>query len=742
MSIDIHILPIHRHEGQDLSDLPGLFVADSNVTRKATRSRKGDLLILHLALDGTATLSADDQAEVLEAHAQAFFESGGSVTSALRALGEQLNEFLLDRNREGASRNLQATGLFTGIVIHNGQVYTAQCGPNHVFTVHAVTAQELHDPLLAGRGLGVSRSLNIHLNHAPLAAGDLIILSTDPPNAWKADALQKAYGRQIGTIQRVLMSAAGADLRAVILQAHEGKGTFKILGSEDLKGLPAPVAPTAPRREDSTPGAAPQSIAPEKAVAEGRPPLPGGNPVPDPMATSSLSRPVQAAQSSDAAPPRRRRRNREGGKAVLTVLRAFGAAMRSIGYSIRAFLSRVLPGTELFAIPSSTMVFFAVAVPILLVTVAGVVYMQRGRTGQYNRWFDQAEEVAAFAENRTDPNEQRIAWQAVLDYLDDAEKYQITQESQALRIKAYATLDPLQMIERLDFQPVLLTNLSDKVNIVRMVATRDELYMLDEVTGSVIRAWLSGRGLEIDPEFDCGSFGNSSYSIGKLIDIAALPINNVKGAVIFAMDANGNALFCKDDGSPPLGQPVAPPTNNWGDPTAFVLNNNQLYVLDPTRSAVWIYRGTDFAFVNAPDLFFFDDIPPMEGVIDLAVDGDDLYLLYEDGHIVTCTYAFGGQPTKCTDPATYTETRPGQESSTIVPGTKFSQLRFTPSPDASVHILDEASGGIYHYSLRLTYQRQYRPLAPIDRVPTAFAISPARMIFMAYGNQVYGSLLP
>ena len=745
MDLDLHILPLHRHESQDLPDLPGLFVADANISRRTSRSRKGDLLILHLSLDGTATLTADDQAEVLEVHSQAFFESSGSVTAALRTVCEQMNEFLLDRNREGASRNLQATGFFTAIVVHNGQVYTAQSGPNHVFTVHAVTAQHLHDPLLAGRGLGVGRSLNVHLNHAPLAAGDLLILATNPPNAWRADALQKAYGRPLGTIHRVLMNAAGSDLRAVLIQAHEGKGGFKILKTEGLASQPPPVTSPPPERATSSSAAVMTPSVPAKAAAEGRESAPAGEPAVDPTATSSLSKPVQTSHSgpltAESSAPQRRR-GRDGGKAVVAVGRAVGGTLKAFGYSVRAMLTRVLPGSELFSIPASTMAFIAIAVPLLLVTIAGVVYMQRGRQGQYNRAIDKANEVAAFAETLTDPNDQRIAWQAVLDYVNDAEKYLATEESAGMRIRAQASLDPLEGIERLDFQPVLLTALGDRVNIVRMVATRDELYMLDEVTGSVIRAFLTGRGFEIDPEFKCGSFGNTTYSIGKLIDIAPLPTANAQKADLFAMDGNGNALYCFADGSSAIAQSIAPPTSNWGEPRAFVLDNTQLYVLDPQTNAVWIYSGTEYAFVNSPSLFFFEDVPTMDGLIDFSVDLDDLYLLYEDGHIVTCTYAFAGQPTKCTDPALFTDTRPGKENTTTVAGTDFTQLRFSPPPDPSIYFLDTISNAIYHYSLRLTFQRQYRPLAPVGDNPTAFAISPARMVFLAFGNQVFGSTLP
>jgi hypothetical protein len=266
--------------------------------------------------------------------------------------------------------------------------------------------------------------------------------------------------------------------------------------------------------------------------------------------------------------------------------------------------------------------------------------------------------------------------------------------------------------------------------------------MLDANSGSVIRAALSGRGFEIDTDFRCGSFGNNTYSIGKLIDLAPLPQTNILEANVFAMDADGNALYCKADGSPPVAQAVAPPTSNWGDPRAFVLDSGALYVLDPQTNAVWIYGGADYSYVNPPRLFFDEDVPQMAGVIDFAVDLTDMYMLFTDGHITTCSFGFAGQPTRCVEPAPFTDSRPGKASGPTVEGAVFTQIRFSPPPDPSIYLLDAEAGAVYHYSLRLTFQRQFRPLAAHAETATAFAVSPGRMMFLAYGNEIFWALIP
>jgi hypothetical protein len=57
-------------------------------------------------------------------------------------------------------------------------------------------------------------------------------------------------------------------------------------------------------------------------------------------------------------------------------------------------------------------------------------------------------------------------------------------------------------------------------------------------------------------------------------------------------------------------------------------------------------------------------------------------------------------------------------------------------------MLDAEAGAVYHYSLRLTFQRQFRPLAAHAETATAFAVSPGRMMFLAYGNEIFWALIP
>ena len=77
-------------------------------------------------------------------------------------------------------------------------------------------------------------------------------------------------------------------------------------------------------------------------------------------------------------------------------------------------------------------------------------------------------------------------------------------------------------------------------------------------------------------------------------------------------------------------------------------------------------------------------------------------------------------------------------------------MQSTQPPDPSLYLLDPSSQAIYHFSLRLNYQRQLRPDTDLlleastpEKPATAFTISPDnRITFMALGNQVLYAGMP
>jgi hypothetical protein len=403
---------------------------------------------------------------------------------------------------------------------------------------------------------------------------------------------------------------------------------------------------------------------------------------------------------------------------------------------------KILPDDSLFSLPSSSMAFIAIAVPLVIVTISAVTYFQRGRAAQYEVFFTQANQAAQAATSKTDPIELRQAWQATLIHLDQAEAYQTTTESKEMRKQAQTALDSLEGVERLDFKQALVDQLAESAVISNMATAGDDLYLLNQAEGVVLRALLTNEGYRIDPTFQCGPGPYNGTIVGALIDVAPLPRGNDLDADVLAIDSNGNLLYCIP-GQDPQAFTMQPPDINWGAPLAVTVDTGDLYILDPPTNAVWIYRGMDID--NPPRLFFGEEIPPMQDVIDLAVNVNDMFLLHEDSHLTTCEYSgLAESPTRCEDPAIFSDPRPGHQSGATISDATFNEIQFSPPPDPSIYLLDPNTKSIYHFSVRLTLQRLYRSSNPLpEGLATAMAMDKNnRTAFLAIGNQVFYAPIP
>jgi hypothetical protein len=119
--------------------------------------------------------------------------------------------------------------------------------------------------------------------------------------------------------------------------------------------------------------------------------------------------------------------------------------------------------------------------------------------------------------------------------------------------------------------------------------------------------------------------------------------------------------------------------------------------------------------------------------------------LHEDSHLTTCEYSgLAESPTRCDDPAIFSDPRPGRQSGATISDASFNEILFSPPPDPSIFLLDPNTKTIYHFSVRLTLQRLYQSLNPLPEGPvTAMAIDKNnRTAFLAIGNQVYSAPIP
>ena len=810
MTLDLTLSPLYRINGQEIASLPGVIALTPPQT--AARGREKDRLIVYLLLTGNSTFSTSEYMQVAKDAANIFYQTSGSLTSALRTAADLVNKTLLERNMTTSGHGQYAIGWLTLAALRDTQCTLALSGPMHAYWFGQNEMRHIHEPVASGKGLGTNQTTTIHYSQTTLSAGDRLLFFGRAPDAWNSTLNDPSHS-SLDAMRRRLSTLTHEDLNAVLMQATEGAGVLNLLsGMPESKAdkreetvPPLSVTANLPRPQEAvpTPEASPfdtahtvpmlsregkPATAPSAHVVQPSayaiPPQHEEMPHPNPLASlprtqSAASRdfpasipriqtpiseendppafeaeenleeekfvaPIQAAQPE--APREPSARTRQTAKALAAGIQSTRRISETIGEKLKKFLPRLLPNSEVsepVAPSNATMMFMAILIPLMVVTMLSVVYLRYGRSQQYDTYLAQAKEMQEQALTLSDPVEQRQAWENVLLSVDIAESHRKTSETITIRQDADTHLDKLLGITRMQFNPAFSSNLG--MEISRMAASETDLFLLNAATGEALRAQPTnnGRGFQLDTTFNCkpGVYGN--YTVGNLVDILTLPLLNSINATLLGIDAAGNLLYCAP-GQLAQAIPLPPPDTNWNRVTAFTLDGGNLYVLDALARAVWVYNGKDGTFIDRPYFFFGGQTPEKQDVIDLIISGDDLYMLHADGRLSTCSYSrIESKPTRCQDPAPLINTFTAYQGTDLFASAHFTQMLFTALPNQSILLLDADTQGVFRFAPRsLELQNQFRPTTgttnPISAGPAgAIAVGPNHVLYLAINGQAY-----
>ena len=465
----------------------------------------------------------------------------------------------------------------------------------------------------------------------------------------------------------------------------------------------------------------------------------------EPVEVEKVIEPVK--ETLPEAPREPSEMTRQTAKALATGIRSTRRINQTISEKLRNFLPRLLPNSDsndTFAPSNFSMFAIAIIVPLVVVVALFVVYSKYGRNPQYEAFLGQAKEMSTQAALLASPIEQRESWKNVLLYVDKAEAiYHSTSDTILLRQEAEANLDKLLGITRMPFNPAFSVNLG--IEVSRMAASETDLFLLNAANGEALRAVPASnrRGFELDTNFNCKPGVYGSYTVGPLVDILTMPTLNSINATLLGVDAAGNLLYCAP-GQVAQAIPLPPPDTNWGRVTAFVLDSGNLYVLDSSARAVWVYTGRDATFIDRPYFFFGGQTPEKQDVIDLVVSGDDLYMLHADGHLSTCSYSrIESVPTRCQDPSPLINPIAAYQDTDLFGSAHFTQILLTALPNQSILLLDADAQGVFRLTPRsLELQNQLRPTTgtanPVPSGPVgAIAVGSNHVLYLAVNKQVY-----
>src|SRR5687768_15208728 len=109
-------------------------------------------------LSGNAPLSNSELKELNNKVVALFYQSAGTLTSAMRKVTESINTALLERNRSTTGRGQYALALLVLAVVRESQCTLLLSGPTHAVWVSEGRSRHIHDAALSGKGLGSSRS--------------------------------------------------------------------------------------------------------------------------------------------------------------------------------------------------------------------------------------------------------------------------------------------------------------------------------------------------------------------------------------------------------------------------------------------------------------------------------------------------------------------------------------------------------------------------------------------------------
>ena len=746
----------------------------------AARGREEDSLIVKLWPSDGVSLSDELLEQTLSKLATAFFKTSGSVTNAMRGLADSLNKTFLSGNSQLQEKDTwQTTSILVG-VIHHETLFIGINGKAEALLVRKTGREQFLDAELDPRGLGLSSVVHPRFFQTAVTDGDSVLLAQEIPADLLASERLKADTTSLGELVPLLVETdvirltfgeglslkARLDLKPTqpvqqlqeveevptehetsepqelewpeeVLESSEIEEENGSLADDLFRNVPSVGFSAAPENKPEQQPEEPPAVAPEPPITVAEPTITAEEPVDEK---------VQEEEETQSAPIFDVEQFKTG--ALQSV--AKGASfLKGVEEKTEAIIQKSnekqrVDGKPVAELSALSKWLIAILVPLLLVGLTTFIYLSQGQGNEYGYFLAQAEASANNAAVMQTDELKREGWNQTIEWLDKAAAFQNSEEVNALYLRARLALDELDGAKRLIYKPAFAAGLFPNMNVTNIISLNRDLYLLDHNSGEVKHLTLQSQGYSLDETFQCAPGTFSGVQVGKLVDMLAVPINNPAKAPILAIDEAGNILFCAV-GSNPVAASLLPPDGGWQQLKSIAFDSGKLLVLDSAANAIWIYRGFSSNFDQVP-VSYFDAMPvQLQDAIDLAVNGDELFLLHADGLSSHCLASQISGLVTCEDPYPYQDVE-GGDAGVDLGNLKFDQLAYSPPPDPSIYFLEPDGAELYQFSLRLNLNQVLRSglndgSLPTERA-TAFAVAANRQVFLAFGNAVYYAILP
>ncbi|MFA5611985.1 MAG: hypothetical protein WDA04_03905 [Anaerolineaceae bacterium] len=744
--------------------------------KQKARGREADQLFVFLSLK-SQTEEIDLLNKELENQANAFFKTSGSVTKAMRVFVNGINRFFLEQNHHFDQPESWQTASLVLSVIHYDTLFLAQVGAGQTQVFSDGKVELFFEESLDQRGLGVATVTNPRYFQSSLKGNETIVFGTHEIDAFESDEIAPLIGElklraeENQPLGIVVVSGGSGQIKAADLDEFD----FATLLPQDMAGSAADVEeiqqgqqPTSETTVDDheTNSHGPslaedlfgqavlyQADNHQEELKQDDQPETITQPQPEdeeqePTRVEAVAEEhiEEILDSPDIEKPDLDTLKEKVLQGVVT-----GAGwLRNVEEKAESIVAAGETTGEsqkngvIKELSLMTKALIAILVPLVIVFGAAMVYFNRGEDHEYAYYLAQAQASANNAALMQTSELQREGWEQTLIWLNQAAGYENTAEVRALRTRAQIALDDLDGARRLQYVPAFAASLYPELDIAAIVSLNNDLYVLDRRSRSVKYLRLHTTGYEMDSEFVCQAGTYGGVQVGELVDLISIPLNNPAKAPVMAIDSNGNLIYCSP-GTSPSAAHLPTPETGWAELKKMVFDSNRLYVLDPGNKALWIYRGFTADFNNAPDTYFDEEILDLSTAIDLEVEGEELFLLYADGHSSHCLASFVTGLVSCENPYPYLDA--GTSGANVDFSTlKFEQIAYSPPPDPSIYYLEAERAEIYQFSLRLNLNKVLRSWLNDADLPkrnvSAFYVSQDRRVFLAFGNQLFYAVLP
>lgn len=686
--------------------------------RRAARGRDDDSFFGLLSLAPNEHQPASFYESLTETITGTYFDTGGSVTYALREAIGAANEHIYRFNR--SSVDSVTVGLACA-VLRGHELYIATVGPAHCFLVRSDGIErmpsefEMHERTFA---LGAELEPDVRLYHHEIWAGDFLLLADQSLSRLTDNTLRQATssGGIAGTVSN-LSSVAGDFSACEVIQFVEP------LPEEDGAGAPA-----APRERRL-----PSLTLPAWLTDFGKKLGPDASPPPETSVTPAKGGSTPTRSDVPAEP----RQPRPSAKRRMQVAgRDSARGLARVTAGMRMFAERTLPSgrgienplEQRLNLSMPVQIGIALGVALIVALLTTVVYRMRSDTSEYAQFVREAQSEVEEARSGKTQAEARPHWEMAAALMAQAaEIREPSDEIMALQNEALAALDSYDHVTRVE--PVLLRSYEPGSYLRGPVVHGLNLYVIDTTQDILYREDLDDGSTQLtnrDPIVvtQKGELVGGQV-IGGLVDLAWMEDGGVPQRNVLAVVTNSGQLITYSP-SWDVSVSTLPGSQAWADPRAIAVYESDLYVLDAGANEIWHYSAGADAYTSAPSRTFTDVTPDLSDAQDMEIDSNgNFYVLHSDGSLTKYfmgreeAFAFGGLPQ---------------------PITRATALFLNVGLyDRTLFIADPSGGRLYTTALNGTFLANYKDGEDtiFDNISGVYSQEQPALVYVTAANQLY-----